>query len=358
MVQRQLLLREGEVSVAGWTIPVERPYDLDDDEQGRYRCWAILMATPGLYYHGEWQDWPLEDLQALKDHQDRQLSIGYEIPLIILHDEKATEGRRKGHLGAFELVKGSDGETYLLGVVTFTEPDARELHRRGEYRYVSCGIDAYWDDTGYTVPFGIYEVSLTPRPWQKRFGPTHLLKEDAMGKKANETATDAATDPKTQLAEPSADAPGSTGTPEPVAENDGAAAMISALVAEVASLRGRVEALEARAAGTMADQEPTAPAPAMMAEVCRRLGLSEGDTGSALALAKTDPTEALNLIFRLAPKTSNTPSWSRQGSPTQPPAAKKTKATLYAECLAAADGDAVKALNLYQAGLKSGNIQE
>lgn len=353
----QVLLREGEVSVAGWEIPVDPPYELPADPEGRYRCWAILMATPGLYYRGEWQDWPAEDLQALKTHQARLLSLGYEIPLIILHNEAATEGRRKGHLGAFEVVDGrSDGQTYLLGAVTFTDPNAADLHRRGEYRYVSAGIDAYWDDTGYTVPFGIYEVSITQRPWQKRLGPTHLLSEDAMDPKDPKTPPTPPAEPPAQAS--NAEPPAAEPPPEEAApEVDQMAGLVSALVAEVGGLRGRVEALEAILAPPQ--EAAVEPPPAMMAEVCRKMGLSESDSASVLSLAKTDPSAALNLVFRLSPAApAKGPGWSRQSGPSTPPAAKKTKQALYAECLATAGGDASKALELYQAGLKAGDIQE
>lgn len=340
-------------------IPVDAPYELEPDPLGRFRCWGILLATPGFYYHGTWVDCDGDDLEGLKAHQERLLSMGYEAPVLILHDEEALEGRRAGHVGVLEIVPGrEDKDTlYLLAALTLYDPRARERKERGEYRYLSAGVGPYQDDTDYSAPWGVYEVSIVPRPWQKRLGPTHLLHEDTMKPKikTGEPEPTQTPPPPAAVAEP----PAAPAPPEPPPaveppEADDAAAIISGLVAEVASLAGRIAALEAAAAPAVVEPPapPAPPEPSMLGEVARGLGLSEVQIKGIQAAAKTDPKAALGLLLAGASKAPATPNTSGYqttqteagGTPSTGPT---TKREVWAACLAEAKGDAVAAQALY-----------
>lgn len=336
---------------------VEAPYELEPDPQGRFRCWGVLMATPGLFYHGSWVAVNNEDLQALKAHQDRLLGLGYELPLLVCHDERAQDGRRAGDVGVFEVVRGVDGEDYLLGALTFADERAEARKASGEYRYLSAGIGPYQDDLGYEAPWGVYEVSIVPRPWQKRLGPTHLLQEDAVNPK-NKLKTG---EPMPEQADKPADVEvveDAAESVEDVAEDaaEGAekveeqAAMFSALVAELASLKGRLDALEAR----MPPAPEQATEPSMLGDVAAGLGLSESQVAGVRAAAKADPKAALALMLGMVPNTSKP---TRAGNLTTaqavdvPAPAKvnpKDKAAVWAACLSESKGNAEKALSLYE----------
>lgn len=354
-----LRLRDGIPDVAP---PVEAPYELEPDPGGLFRCWGVLLATPGLYYHGAWVPVDLDTLEALRDHQARLLGLGYEIPILALHDEEALEGRRAGHVGVFELADGTDGETYLLAGLTFSDPLAEARKARGEYRYLSAGIGPYEDDLGYSAPWGVYEVSLVPRPWQKRLGPTHLLSEDTMAPKPKPTPAPIQTgEPMPEEATPvMADPPAAPAAPpEPMPEEaapvDEQAAMISAIVAELAGLKGRVEALEAGGASVVAEAPPAPPEPSMLGDVARGLGLSETQTQGVEAAAKTDPKAALALLLGMVrpsaapPKPSTALSANpRPDVPAPAPQAPQGKRDTWAACMTEAKGDAQKALALYE----------
>lgn len=333
---------------------VEAPYELEADPQGRFRCWGILMATPGLFYHGAWVAVNSEDLHLLKAHQERLLGLGYEIPVLVCHDEQAQEGRRSGEVGVFEIVRGVDGEDYLLGALTFSDAQAEARKASGEYRYLSAGIGPYQDDLGHEAPWGVYEVSIVPRPWQKRLGPTHLLQEDHVSTKTRiKTGEPGApaqpedVEVQAEVAEPAVSEEPAMAEPE---EADEATSVLSALVAELAMLKGRVDALEAARPQAVAPE--SAPEPAMLGDVAKGLGLSDTQVAGVRAAAKTDSAAALALMLGMVNAPKNRPAsplTTAQAVDVAKPKAvnPKDKSAMWAACLSETKGDAQAALALY-----------
>lgn len=360
-----LLLYQGSTPAE---VPVDAPYELEADPAGLFRCWAILMATPGLWYHGEWVPVSEDDLRELVAAQEHLMRLGYEAPLLANHTE-TEDGRRRGHVGQLEVVQGrTGGELFLLAALTFSDPDAEARKARGEYRYVSAGIGEISNDLGPDPLWGVREVSLVARPWQKRLGPTHLLHEDAMGRKTLKTGEPKLADPKPEDAEkqpeqpqeapqaaPPADPTAEAAAPQEEAsqaeeapEEDDMAALVSALVAELSGLKGRIEALEAIAASP-------APAPdagsTMLADVAKGLGLSDVTVKAVKAAAGTDAQAALGLLLAEA-KAAQKPTTSgytqtRTAAEAPKTGAPQSKREIFAACLAECGHDAIKAQALY-----------
>lgn len=365
-----LLLYQGSTPAE---VPVDAPYELEADPAGLFRCWAILMATPGLWYHGEWYDVDEDDLRELVAAQEHLMRLGYEAPLLANHTE-TEDGRRLGHVGQLEVVQGrAGGELFLLAALTFSDPDAEDRKARGEYRYVSAGIGEISNDLGPDPLWGVREVSLVARPWQKRLGPTHLLHEDAMGRKTLKTGEPKLADPKPEDAEkaseqpqeapqaaPPADPP-AEGAEQPqeapapqeeAPEEDDMVALVSALVAELSGLKGRIAALEAIAASP-------APAPApdagstMLADVAKGLGLSDVTVKAVKAAAGIDAQAALGLLLAeaeaKAAAKSTTSGYTQTRTTAEAPktGAPQGKREIFAACLAECGQDAIKAQALY-----------
>lgn len=356
-------------------VPVDAPYELEADPAGLYRCWAILMSTPGLWYHGEWIAVSEDDLRELVAAQEHLMRLGYEAPLLANHTE-TEDGRRLGHVGQLEVVRGrAGGELYLLAALTFSDPDAEARKDRGEYRYVSAGIGEISNDLGPDPLWGVREVSLVARPWQKRLGPTHLLHEDAdtMGRKMIKTGEPKLADPKPEDAEKQPEQPQEAPQEAPQAdpqpevaeqpqeapapqeeapEEDDTAALVSAMVAELSGLKGRIEALEAIVASPAPAPAPAPDAGAtMLADVAKGLGLSDVTVKAVKAAAGTDAQAALGLLLAEAKAAAkpNTSGYTQTRTTAEAPktGAPQGKREIFAACLAECGHDAIKAQALY-----------
>lgn len=170
----KFLLDDGGAGVH--LAPVDPPFALSLSPTGRFRCWGVLMATPGLWYHGEYHEFSVQDLEAfVAHHTELKTAHGFTPPIIVVHDPSLYEGRRLGDVDELHLVQGKDGETYLLAVLEWALPSAEDHIRTGEFKYLSPGIGGYDDDTGRERSCVIREVSVCPSPHQKRLGRTNLL---------------------------------------------------------------------------------------------------------------------------------------------------------------------------------------
>lgn len=333
----KFLLDDGGAGVH--LAPVDPPFALSLSPAGRFRCWGVLMATPGLWYHGEYHEFSVEDLEAfIAHHTELKTAHGFTPPIIVVHDPTLREGRRLGDVDELHMVPGKDGNTYLLAVLEWAIPGVEESIRNGEFKYLSPGIGGYDDDTGRERSCVIREVSVCPSPHQKRLGRTNLLMMEGE-------------------------------------DMDEMKAVLEALQAQMAELLAwknemQVEEAEEPAEGGDAPEEepvaaeeakPEADMSEALGALAQRLGLGEDQVALVKRLALSDVTLATELIPTLLSAGSKpdvkpaTPKVqgrkpaglqtqvSRNQAPPTPPPASKTEAVELAR--AKHPGDAKLALN-------------
>lgn len=332
--------------------PVQPPYALEADGEA-YRCWGVLCSTPGFYYRGEWVDFTSEDAQKCVEHHTQlKAETGYEPPIIVQHDPKHRDGANLGYAESLHLQEGEDGNTYLLAVLRWSNPDAEEKIEREEIRWLSPYIGPYTDDAGRAEDFVVLEVSVCSSPYQKRLGRKHLLSEFAA---------------------------------EEEEDMEEILAQLEALKTAQETLSARLEACEASLAADAAedDTEPAEGADeaeleedpakdangsdgeddvpemmaAVMAGVAEGLGLSEESQEIIGQAARTDIRLAARLITKLSTaEIRNAPAHSAPGkrisrpstsTPAPAPAPIKDKEALLAECVRECNGDRKAASDLY-----------
>ena len=335
-------------------MPVTPPFALPARGEGEaYRCWGVLCSTPGFYYRGEWVDFSVEDAQKCVDHHNLLLKEeGYEPPILVQHDPKHKDGANLGYAESLHLQVGTDGNTYLLAVLRWSDPGVEEKIDREEIRWLSPYIGPYTDDAGRSEDFVVLEVSVCSSPYQKRLGRKHLLSENLNTEEedmeeilaqleALKTAQDALS-ARLEACEASLAADAAEDDTEP---------------AEGADEAGLEEDPAKDANGSDGEDDVPEMMAAVMAGVAEGLGLSEESQEIIGMAARTDIRLAARLITKLSTaEIRNAPAHSAPGKrisrpSTSPPAPAQTpsKSTLLAECLSEAKGDKAKAADLYEA---------
>lgn len=143
------------------------------DPGGRLVRWVLLAQAPGFVYRGEEfkvdGDWLDERVGEY-----RQLLKGdYTAPLLREHDR---DGERHGDI--LKLQRHSiDGKDSLIAAVAFADPDAEDKIKQGRIKYLSPAFGPVEDDRGRRFAFALREASLVAAPHQKNMSPgdTHVL---------------------------------------------------------------------------------------------------------------------------------------------------------------------------------------
>ena len=143
------------------------------DPGGRLVRWVLLAQAPGFVYRGE--EFKV-DGEWLDDRvgEYRQLLKGdYTAPLLREHDR---DGERHGDI--LKLQRHSiDGKDSLIAAVAFADPDAEDKIKQGRIKYLSPAFGPVEDDRGRRFAFALREASLVAAPHQKNMSPgdTHVL---------------------------------------------------------------------------------------------------------------------------------------------------------------------------------------
>lgn len=346
-MKRHIIAAEGNAH-----NPVQPPFALEASG-GAYRCWGVLCSSPGFFYRGEWVDFSSEDAEKCVEHHTQlKAETGYEPPIIVQHDPKHRDGANLGYAESLHLQKGTDGNTYLMAVLRWSDPGVEAKVESEEIRWLSPYIGPYTDDAGRSEDFVVMEVSVCSSPYQKRLGRKHLLAETVITEEGN----------------------------------------MEELISKIEEMEARLGALEAAQAASEAVEEAvevaveTDPDPeqetdengskgeddvpemmaAVMSSVAQGLGLSEESQEIIGQAARTDIRLAARLITKLSTaeiRQTNAPAApaapgkriSKPSNTTPAPTEPKSKSTLLAECLQEAKGDKAKAADLYEsrsAGLR------
>lgn len=320
--------------------------------------WALLGASPGVFYYGQWINMDIKTLNKWVDqHRVLKQLNGYEPPVLVNHDADADNGQTKGYVTRMCVVPGSkrsDRNHYLLALVRWNDPSTTLLIEQRKYRWVSPGIGPYVDDQGRAYKSHINEVSLTPLPYQRRLGDSHFLSQTHTRFGMEEEDKDQAVDEN----EGQEDQDSTPDIPAIMAVLTAMGARMEQLESTCAALMEQVDQLKPKAEGEE-DQAQVAQMSAIFGALSEGLIWSKPETRNGIfKLFQKDSAAAMNIIREMrqnqgdALKTGSFAHLAQRlgvsGNPSVPlQSPKKTKAQIHAECVAEAKGDFSKAHALY-----------
>lgn len=338
------------------------------DDTGRPMSWVYVTGEPGFYYMGDYVEIDESWIDASIASYEKMGRRGYESPVIAEH--VSTDGRRLGDLVELRKTK-IDGRFVLAGAVRWALPDAKEQIEAGAIRYFSPAIASIEDDeSGEILTNVIAELSVVAAPHQKTAG-THVLakqlevvvemEEQDAAVEATE-AIEAEEQPVDALAELTAKVEALAEVVATLAGGDDAEAeeeeakaeedadeVKDAEMSEVAELRARLGELEVqRDAAIYRTNLPIGSTITLSEPVADLLfGLWRQDReafqaaiGAAIQAPAAPRTEAPPVVSPWTVRLGETPGAAS-------PAVVNDK-EIYAQCLAEAGGDAVKANALYK----------
>ena len=143
------------------------------DPGGRLVRWVLLAQAPGFVYRGEEFKVDGEWLDERVGEYRQLLKGDYTAPLLREHDR---DGERHGDI--LKLQRHSiDGKDSLIAAVAFADPDAEDKIKQGRIKYLSPAFGPVEDDRGRRFAFALREASLVAAPHQKNMSPgdTHVL---------------------------------------------------------------------------------------------------------------------------------------------------------------------------------------
>lgn len=147
------------------------------DPGGRLVRWVLLAQAPGFVYKGsefkvdgDWLDERVSEYRQL-------LKGDYTAPLLREHDR---DGERHGDI--LKLQRHTiDGKDSLIAAVAFADPEAEAKIKQGRIKYLSPAFGPVEDDRGRKFKFALREASLVAAPHQKNLTPgdSHVLGAEA-----------------------------------------------------------------------------------------------------------------------------------------------------------------------------------
>lgn len=171
---------------SGYVTLPEKP----SDRRQRPVKWVMVAKAPGFHAINKRNgqkiqievngDWVKRQVAAYKRLQGKVVDgADYEAPILVEHKK---DGERQGDvltLGAANV----DGSPALVAALAFNDREIESKIDDGYVRYFSPRFESIMDDEGVMHPFVLTEVSKTSSPHQKRLGvETHVLaSEDENG---------------------------------------------------------------------------------------------------------------------------------------------------------------------------------
>lgn len=147
------------------------------DPGGRLVRWVLLAQAPGFVYGGKefavdgaWLDERVSEYRQL-------LKGDYTAPLLREHDR---DGERHGDILKLQRHKIGEKDS-LIGAVAFADPEAEAKIKQGRIKYLSPAFGPIEDDRGRKFSFALREASLVAAPHQKNLSPgdSHVLGAEA-----------------------------------------------------------------------------------------------------------------------------------------------------------------------------------